>query len=229
MYFHKEGRTIIATSTAISIILIVTTILLGDKNCPMIVAYSITGLAVLFTLFSLYFFRMPKREFVYNDKLIMSSCDGKVVGFKTDGKIQPFKIVEEPEYFQGKRMQISVFMSPLNVHVNRYPINGKVKYYRYHPGKYLVAFHPKCSELNERTTIVLEHENRKEILVRQIAGAVARRIVCYAKEGKAICQNSELGFIKFGSRVDFFLPLDTKILVSPEQIVKGGQTALAEW
>jgi phosphatidylserine decarboxylase len=113
--------------------------------------------------------------------------------------------------------------------VNRYPINGKVKYYKYHPGKYLVAWHPKCSTLNERTTIVLEHENRKEILVRQIAGFIARRIVCYAKEGKAICQNTELGFIKFGSRVDFYLPLDAKILVKPEQIVKGGQTVIAEW
>jgi phosphatidylserine decarboxylase len=146
-----------------------------------------------------------------------------------DGKIVIVEEVEEPEYFQGKRLQVSVFMSPLNVHVNRYPTSGKIKFYKYHPGKYLVAWHPKSSTLNERTTVVLEHANGKEVLVRQIAGAVARRIVCYAKEGETVKQNQELGFIKFGSRVDLFLPLDAKVIVRPEQIVKGGQTVIAEW
>jgi len=117
----------------------------------------------------------------------------------------------------------------LNVHVNRYPSSGKVKYYKYHPGKYLLAWNPKSSILNERTTVVLEHENGKEVLVRQIAGTVARRIVCYSKEGDNVKQNEELGFIKFGSRVDLYLPVGTKVLVDINQVVKGGVTALAEW
>jgi len=229
MYIHKEGRGIVAISSIISIILITTTFFLRDKDCSMVVAYSITGFFVLKNLFILYFFRMPKRKMIYNDNQLVSSCDGRVVSFEVDGKTQPFQIVEEPEYFQGKRLQVSVFMSPFNVHVNRYPANGKVKFYKYHPGKYLVAWHPKSSTLNERTTIVLEHANGKEVLIRQIAGLLARRIVCYSKEGETVEQNQELGFIKFGSRVDLFLPLDAKILVKPEQIVKGGQTVIAEW
>ena len=217
MYFHKEGRATILGCLGISLGLFgILVSLIG----PTIVTFAITGFLVLLNLFILYFFRMPKREFTYNDRQIISPCDGKIVIIEE---------VEEPEYFQGKRLQVSVFMSPLNVHVNRYPINGKVKFYKYHPGKYLVAWHPKSSTLNERTTIVLEHENGKEVLVRQIAGLLARRIVCYSQEGKAICQNSELGFIKFGSRVDLFLPLDAKILVKHEQVVKGGQTVIAEW
>ena len=186
----------------------------------MCIPYIVIGIVAIFSFFVLYFFRMPKRKMTYNDNQLICPCDGKIVIIEE---------VEEPEYFQGKRLQVSVFMSPLNVHVNRYPINGKVKFYKYHPGKYLVAWHPKSSTLNERTTIVLEHANGKEVLVRQIAGAVARRIVCYSKEGEMVKQNQELGFIKFGSRVDLFLPLDAKVLVSLEQVVKGGIDAIAEW
>ena len=221
MYFHKEGRVTIAGCLGCLLGLAAYALYLYCVLDRMpLVLYVFLGFLLLTNLFVLYFFRMPKREFTYNDRQVISPCDGKIVIVEE---------VEEPEYFQGKRLQVSVFMSPLNVHVNRYPINGKVKFYRYHRGKYLVAWHPKSSTLNERTTIVLEHENKKKVLVRQIAGAVARRIVCYSQEGKAICQNSELGFIKFGSRVDLFLPLDTKILVDINQIVKGGQTAIAEW
>jgi phosphatidylserine decarboxylase len=137
--------------------------------------------------------------------------------------------VEEPEYFKGKRLQISVFMSPLNVHVNRSPVTGTVRYYRYHPGDYLVAWHPKSSTLNERTTVVVETEKGQPVLFRQIAGALARRIVCYVKEGDRVTQGSEYGFIKFGSRVDVYLPPGTLARVKPGDVVIGGETVLAEW
>ena len=221
MYFHKEGRVIIAGCLGCLLGLITFTLYLHYVlDLKFVVLYAITGFFALKTFFILHFFRMPKRTLTYSDTQLICPADGKIVIIEE---------VEEPEYFQGKRLQVSVFMSPLNVHVNRYPISGKVNFYKYHPGKYLVAWHPKSSTLNERTTTVLEHANGKEVLVRQIAGAVARRIVCYAKQGTVVNQNEELGFIKFGSRVDLFLPLDTKILVQPEQIVKGGQTVIAEW
>ena len=221
MYFHKEGRTIIATTFIISAILIFTAFFLTCKYAWLpCIPYAITGFIAVKMFLILYFFRMPKRQFTYNDNQLISPCDGKICIIQE---------VEEPEYFQGKRLQVSVFMSPLNVHVNRYPCDGKVKFYKYHPGKYLVAWHPKSSTLNERTTIVLEHANGKEVLVRQIAGLLARRIVCYSKEGETVKQNEELGFIKFGSRVDLYLPLDAKVCVQHEQIVKGGITAIAEW
>jgi phosphatidylserine decarboxylase len=136
--------------------------------------------------------------------------------------------VEEAEYFKGKRLQISVFMSPFNVHVNRNPIGGLVKYFKYHPGLYLVAWHPKSSTENERTTTVIEHKNGTEVLFRQIAGALAKRIVWYVKEGEYVAQTGEMGFIKFGSRVDIFLPVGTKVSVALNQKVKGGRTVLAE-
>jgi len=221
MYFHREGRTIITTTLIVSAILIFLAFFLSSKfGWANFVPYIFTGLIAVETFLVLYFFRMPKRKFTENDNQLISPCDGKIVIIEE---------VEEPEYFQGKRLQVSVFMSPLNVHVNRYPTSGKVKFYKYHPGKYLVAWNPKSSTLNERTTTVLEHANGKEVLVRQIAGLLARRIVCYSKEGENVKQNEELGFIKFGSRVDLFLPLDTKILVKHDQVVKGGITALAEW
>jgi phosphatidylserine decarboxylase len=137
--------------------------------------------------------------------------------------------VEEPEYFKGKRKQISIFMSPLNVHVNWYPTSGTISYYKYHPGEYLVAWHPKSSTLNERSTVVIKTQNGNEVLVRQIAGAVARRIVTYGKEGQEVKQGEELGFIKFGSRLDVFVPLDAKILVEMNQKVKGCLTPIASF
>ena len=166
------------------------------------------------------FFRSPSRPIEPNENLIIAPADGKVVVIEE---------VEEPEYFRGKRRQVSIFMSPLNVHVNWYPISGDVQYVKYHPGKYLVAWHPKSSTLNERTSIVVKDSKGREILIRQIAGAVARRIVYYAKEGQTVVQGDQLGFIKFGSRVDLFLPLDAEIMVGLEESVKGSSTIIAKF
>ena len=164
-----------------------------------------------------WFFRIPTRTETFDDNLIISPCDGKVVVIEE---------TTETEYFKDRRLQISIFMSPLNVHVNKYPMSGKVMYAKHHAGKYLVAWHPKSSTENERTTIVVKG-SKAEILVRQIAGAVARRIVMYSKEGDAAKQNAELGFIKFGSRVDIYVPLGTKIDVQLNQVVRGGESVLA--
>ena len=161
----------------------------------------------------LQFFRNPKRVTEINDNQIIAPVDGKVVVVEE---------VEEPEYFKGKRLQISIFMSPINVHVTRYALNGTVNYSKYHPGKYLVAWHPKASTENERTTIVVENKVFGEVLYRQIAGALARRIVNYAQEGQEVVQGTDAGFIKFGSRVDLYLPIGTKINVELDQMVKGG-------
>ncbi|GHS86248.1 phosphatidylserine decarboxylase [Bacteroidia bacterium] len=185
----------------------------------MFAAVFYTFLLVLFAVI-VWFFRMPTRQFTYNEQGIMCPADGRVVIIQT---------VEEPEYFKDKRQQISVFMSPLNIHVNRYPISGIVRFFRYHEGKYLVAWHPKSSVLNERTTVVIDTPEGNTLLVRQIAGAVARRIVCYANTEDSVQQNQELGFIKFGSRVDIFLPLSAKIKVKVDDVVFGGQTVIAEW
>jgi phosphatidylserine decarboxylase len=144
-----------------------------------------------------------------------------------DGKMVIIEDVEEPEYFKGKRLQLSIFMSPLNVHVNRNPVTGTVKFFKYHPGKYLVAWHPKSSTLNERTTVVVENEAGIPVLYRQIAGAVARRIRWYIKEGDPVVQGQEYGFIKFGSRIDIFLPVGTKVNVNINDKVRGGETVLA--
>jgi len=171
-------------------------------------------------LLALWFFRSPLRPVFPDENSILCPADGKIV------------VIEktfEKEYFKDERWQVSVFMSPLNVHVNRYPINGLVTYLKYHPGKYLVAWHPKSSELNERASVVIKNSKGQEILVRQIAGAVARRIVTYAKEGLQIRQGEELGFIKFGSRADIFLPLDADIQVTLNQKVKGNVDVIALW
>jgi len=173
---------------------------------------------VLFILV-LQFFRNPKRTFIGDNNCIIAPADGKVVVIEE---------VIENEYFKDKRRQISIFMSPLNVHVTRYPIDGEVMFSKYHPGKYLVAWHPKSSEENERTTIVVKNPSMGEILYRQIAGAVARRIVNYAKVGENVTQGSDAGFIKFGSRIDIFVPLDFKIEVTLNQITKGGETIIAK-
>jgi len=170
-------------------------------------------------LFVLQFFRNPEREIAeQNDKLIYAPADGKVVVIEA---------TEEPEYFQDRRRQVSIFMSPLNVHVNRSPLSGTVKYFRYHPGKYHVAWHPKSSTENERTTTVIENGGT-EILLRQIAGALAKRISNYLTEGEQVQQGVDIGFIKFGSRVDLFLPLDAEIKVDIDQVVKGNQTVIAK-
>jgi phosphatidylserine decarboxylase len=175
------------------------------------------GTVCLF-LFFLQFFRNPSRQFTLSEKAIVSPADGKVVVIE--------KVMEE-EFLHEEVMQISVFMSPVNVHINRVPIDGTIEYYKYHPGKYLVAFHPKSSSLNERNTTILRTHSGQRILLRQIAGAVARRLVYYLKQGQEVKQGEELGFIKFGSRMDIFLPLDAKIEVSMNQAVYGGQTILA--
>lgn len=176
--------------------------------------------SVVFLLLVVWFFRDPVRKVEANNDLILSAADGKIVVVEE---------VMEKEYFNDKRLQISIFMSPLNVHINRYPVGGLVKYFKYHPGKYLVAWHPKSSELNERSTVVIRDKNGREILVRQIAGAVARRIVTYAREGEKVAQGEELGFIKFGSRVDMFLPPGVKINVKMGDKVVGNRTVIGNW
>ena len=176
-----------------------------------------TGTAIFFFLI-VQFFRVPKRTITTGDEIVVCPADGKVVVIEE---------ITETEYFNDKRIQVSIFMSPLNVHINFYPVSGTVSYSKYHPGKYLVAWHPKSSTENERTTVVVKTKSGKEILMRQIAGAVARRIVCYAKEGDAAQQSGEMGFIKFGSRVDVILPLGTDIKVQLNQMVQGSVTILA--
>ncbi|MES2480068.1 MAG: phosphatidylserine decarboxylase family protein [Bacteroidota bacterium] len=172
----------------------------------------------LLWLWIVWFFRIPNRTFTKGENLVVAPADGKVV------------VIEETietEYFKDKRLQVSIFMSPLNVHVNRSPINGEVKYMKYHPGKYLVAWHPKSSTENERTTVVVGN-NKTTLLMRQIAGALARRICYYVKEGQPIAQNEEFGFIRFGSRVDIYFPVGTQIDVKIGQKVEGGVTVLAK-
>lgn len=165
------------------------------------------------------FFRKPTRTTPVNPRHVIAPADGKVVVIEE---------VVETEYFKGPRRQVSIFMSPLNVHINFNPIAGIVTYAKYHAGKYLVAWHPKSSTENERTTIVVKHHNGTEVLFRQIAGALARRICWYVKEGQAVEQGTEFGFIKFGSRIDIFLPLDAKILVNIDDKPVGGETVIAE-
>ncbi|MGB1308038.1 MAG: phosphatidylserine decarboxylase family protein [Oceanihabitans sp.] len=214
--FHKEGFKIIT----ITFILVIISCLLIDKfvniNWLQILLYCTVG---VFLYLILQFFRNPKRNTVNNDNHVLSPVDGKVVVIEE---------VYEGEYFKENRLQVSVFMSPLNVHVTRYPVNGNVVFSKYHPGKYLVAWHPKASEENERTTVVVDNKNYGKVLYRQIAGALAKRIVNYAKENDQAIQGSDSGFIKFGSRVDLFLPLDTKIKVSLNEKVRGGESIIAE-
>ncbi|WP_276979732.1 phosphatidylserine decarboxylase family protein [Flavobacterium filum] len=177
----------------------------------------IIGLVLLILV--LQFFRNPKRYTQNDDNHVIAPVDGKVVVIEE---------VFESEYFNDKRLQVSIFMSPINVHVTRYAVNGKINFSKYHPGKYLVAWHPKASTENERTTVVIENRIFGEILYRQIAGALARRIVNYAKVGTHVKQGHDAGFIKFGSRVDLYLPLGTELNVSLNQVVKGGETVLAK-
>lgn len=178
----------------------------------------VLAISILIYLLVLQFFRNPQRHIKANPYAIIAPADGKVVVIDE---------VEEEEYFKDKRLQISIFMSPINVHVNRYPVGGLITYAKYHAGKFLVAWHPKSSTLNERTTVVVKGEKTGEILYRQIAGALARRIIMYAQKGQMVKQGSDSGFIRFGSRVDIFLPVGTTVLVQKEQKVIGGETVIA--
>ena len=214
--FHKEGHYIITVSFIITAMINLLSRSFIDNNK---LIYSIGIVTIIILILILQFFRNPKRKAKINDNIIISPVDGKVVAIEK---------VYEKEYFKDERIQISIFMSPLNVHVTRYASSGKIKFSKYHPGKYLVAWHPKSSEKNERTTVVIENNIFGEILYRQIAGAVARRIVNYAKVGDEVVQGTDAGFIKFGSRVDLFLPLDSKIKVELDQIVKGAEDIIAE-
>lgn len=213
--FHKEGYKIILISTFIlgaGIILIENFIDINWLNKLLAI------ILLIFYILILQFFRNPKRNTVLNDHNIIAPVDGRVVVIEE---------VFEKEYFKDKRLQVSIFMSPLNVHVTRYPVGGTIKYSKYHPGRYLVAWHPKASEENERTTIVIENETVGEILYRQIAGALAKRIVNYAKPSEKAIQAEDAGFIKFGSRIDLFLPLDAKINVKLNDKVRGGEQIIA--
>jgi len=217
MDIHREGYRILIT--AIIILFAANAGLFYFLDGYEIVKIGAVSISAILFLLILQFFRYPRRTPTLNDKYIIAPADGKVLAIEK---------TEETEYFKDKRIQISIFMSPLNVHANWYPISGKVKYLRHHKGKYLVAWHPKSSTENERTTIVIEKESRIAILLRQIAGAVANRIVFYPHEGDMIRQGAELGFIKFGSRVDVFLPLNAKVNVKLNDKTKGGVTVLAE-
>ena len=215
MLFHREGyKIILVTLLILAGINIAMQSLLGEEH---IVGKIVLIVSLVFFILILQFFRNPSRNTVINDKHVIAPADGTVVVIEE---------VEEPEYFKDKRRQVSIFMSPLNVHVNRNPISGTVKYAKYHPGKYLVAWHPKSSTENERTTVVIGN-GKVDILFRQIAGALAKRIVYYVKEGQMVQQGGEMGFIKFGSRIDIFLPLDAKVNVSLQQKTKGGETVIA--
>lgn len=214
--FHKEGHKIILITLTLCIAI---SLLVNNYIDNSILKGAIIISLIVILVLILQFFRNPKRNFTMKDSQVLSPVDGKVVVIEE---------VFEKEYFNEKRLQISVFMSPLNVHVTRYPVSGKVALSKYHPGKFLVAWHPKSSEENERTTVVVKSKEFGDVLHRQIAGALAKRIVNYAKEGDAVNQTDDSGFIKFGSRVDVFLPLNTKVNVSLNEIVKGGITILAE-
>lgn len=216
MKLHKEGAVIILSTTltlaAINVLIYYT---LGSGLTVKISGIVSLGIWLLITQF----FRVPSRKIGAQNGELICPADGKVVVIEK---------VKETEYFEDERMQISIFMSPVNVHVNWVLLKGVIKYYKYHPGKFLVAWHPKSSTENERTTTVIENEKGQQILVRQIAGAVARRIVNYMKPDQQVAQGDQLGFIKFGSRVDVFLPLDAEIRVSLDQVVKGRTTILAQ-
>lgn len=215
MTIHKEGRTLLF----VLLLVFVGVIWASDYYFSEVVRNIIIGVFAVFYLIILQFFRNPVFTVSGNAKQVIAPADGKVVVIEE---------AEEPEYFKGKRKQISIFMSPFNVHVNRMPVAGSISYYKYHPGKYLVAWHPKSSTENERTTVVAKMNNGTEVLFRQIAGALARRIKCYVQQGQKLEQGQEFGFIKFGSRVDVFLPLDATVKVNIDDVTKGGRTVIAE-
>jgi phosphatidylserine decarboxylase len=215
MLIHREGyKIIMITMLILAGINIAVLSGFGDEH---LVSKIVLSISLVFFILIVQFFRNPFRNTVINENHVIAPADGKVVVIEE---------VEEPEYFKDKRRQVSIFMSPVNVHVNRNPIAGIVKYAKYHPGKYLVAWHPKSSTENERTTVVIAG-SKAEVLFRQIAGALAKRIVYYVKEGDKVEQGSEMGFIKFGSRIDIYLPLDATINVKLDQKTRGGETVVA--
>jgi phosphatidylserine decarboxylase len=217
MSIHKEGYKILAFGfITLVVVNLVINIIWSEYD---LIKWAFIVCSLMLYIFLLFFFRWPARHLEPDHGLIYAPADGKVV------------VIEdtfEKEYFNDIRLQVSIFMSPFNVHSNRYPVSGRIKYVRYHPGNYMVAWHPKSSELNERSTIVIETKDGTEILVRQIAGAVARRIVTYSKENQEVKQGDELGFIKFGSRVDVFLPVGTEIEVPILQQVKANKSIIAK-
>ncbi|CAN5318545.1 phosphatidylserine decarboxylase family protein [soil metagenome] len=218
MRLHREGKTIMITTALVLLVLdLLASVFLFSDNPTAITLLVIVSLVLLVLVVQ--FFRIPNRLLTTGESQVIAPADGKVV------------VIEETlesEYFKDRRRQVSIFMSPLNVHVNRNPITGIVRYFKYFPGKYLVAWHPKSSTENERTTVVIQAASGTEVLLRQIAGAVARRIIWYVKEGQPVQQGEEFGFIKFGSRVDVFLPLDAQINVKIGDVTKGGVTVIAE-
>lgn len=211
---HKEGHFLLIALFALLGFL---NVLLNQMAHP-IVFWVVLAISLVFYGIVLQFFRNPVRT--------IASVHNSLVYAPADGRVCVIEEVEETEYFKDRRLQVSIFMSPLNVHVNRNPVGGVLSYFRYHPGKYLVAWHPKSSTENERTTLVYDTGNNK-ILMRQIAGALARRICWYVKEGDRVEQGADMGFIKFGSRVDLFLPIDTKVEVQMDQMVRGNETIVA--
>lgn len=218
MFIHREGHVILLIVIVVLVVLnLVVHHFWGHNKGLMYVSYGLS--AIIFLMFA-QFFRNPTRQTEVNQHHVIAPADGKIVIIEE---------VEEPEYFKGRRLQVSIFMSPINVHVNRNPVSGIVRYFKYHPGDYLVAWHPKSSTLNERTTVVVRNEAGIEVLFRQIAGALARRICWYVKEGDSVKQGEEFGFIKFGSRIDVYLPPGTPVDVSIGQKVTGGETVLAHF
>lgn len=216
MRIHKEGFATIIICTVIFLAINMVAFNYLEESW---ITWAILIATAVVLVFIFSFFRIPARLFTEGDDVIIAPCDGTVVVIE---EVQP------DEYFKDKRLQLSIFMSPLNVHVNRNPVSGEVVYSKYHPGKYLVAWHPKSSTENERHSVVYNCDGR-EILTKQIAGALAKRIVNYLKPGMEVEQGTEMGFIKFGSRVDLFLPLDAEVVVGMNQKVKGGVTVLAKW
>ena len=215
--FHKEGSKIIFISLLISVGLIFLADAFFKDSIWLLKTVQI--IVLIFLILILQFFRNPTRVADNSDNHILAPVDGKVVVIEE---------VYEPEYFKDKRLMVSIFMSPINVHVTRYALNGVVKYSKYHPGKYLVAWHPKASEENERTTVVINNNVYGEVMYRQIAGALARRIVNYAQEGMRVVQGKDAGFIKFGSRVDLYLPLGTEVIVKIGDKAIGNKTVICK-
>lgn len=217
MKIHKEGGGIILGACLLTVVLVFFFSYISDFNSYVLGGSIIAG--IFYLIFVFRFFRVPTRILEANERFIIAPCDGKVVVIE--------ETVEE-EYFKKERRQISIFMSPLDVHVNYAPVSGLLKFFKYHSGKFLAAWHPKSSTLNERTTLVAETLNGTEILFRQIAGALAKRIRVYINEGESLEQGKEFGFIKFGSRMDVFIPMDATVKVKLNQKVRGGETILAE-
>ncbi|HAC25802.1 MAG TPA: phosphatidylserine decarboxylase family protein [Cytophagales bacterium] len=218
MTIHKEGRTLLfGLLVVLFLINFAVSYFLPDLR---MVQNLVIGVSVIFYLLILQFFRNPVFDISRNENQVLAPADGKVVVIEE---------TTETEYLRDRRKQVSIFMSPVNVHVNRMPVGGVISYFKYHPGKYLVAWHPKSSTENERTTVVAKMKNGTEILFRQVAGALARRVKWYVKEGQPLQQGDEFGFIKFGSRVDIFLPLSARVVVKPGDITRGGRTVIAEF